>query len=162
MANGREGENCIAVLTCPVLISRLDERSLRLRMRRLWRKVFAAVPVRDDPGGADLHRVPCEGSKTDRQGRRAGRPAPRHPQEAAGTHRGRGRRIGASQEVEIRPAPFLTAPGSADSKSRMLKPHDARLMRCYPVSSRVSHVGNDDVECSTPVELAPTVQSSLF
>jgi hypothetical protein len=98
-------------LTCPVLISRLDERSLRLRMRRLRRKVFAAVPVRDDPGGADLHRLPCGRSKTDRQGRRAGRPTARHPQETAGTHRRRDRTIGTSQEIKISTAPFLTVAG---------------------------------------------------
>jgi len=43
--------------------------------------------------------------------------------------------------------------------SELLKPFDARLMRCYPVSSRVNHVGNDDEECSRPVELA---QNRLF
>src|ERR1700692_2380282 len=130
MANGREGENCIAVLSCPVLISGLDERSLCLRMRRLRRKVFAAVPVRDDPGGADLHRLPCEGSKTDRQGRRAGRPAAHHPQEAAGTHRRRGRTVGTSQEIEISTAPFLTSAGNAGCRDspKLLKPFDARLM----------------------------------
>lgn len=45
--------------------------------------------------------------------------------------------------------------------SELLKPYDARLMRCYPVSSRVNHVGNDDVECSRPVEFAQT-QNRLF
>ena len=44
--------------------------------------------------------------------------------------------------------------------SELLKPYDARLMRCYPVSTQINHVANDDAECSTPVELAPTVQSS--
>jgi len=29
--------------------------------------------------------------------------------------------------------------------SELLKPHDARLMRCYPVGTRVNHVANDDV-----------------
>jgi len=38
--------------------------------------------------------------------------------------------------------------------SHLLKPFDARLMRCYPVSSRVNHVGNDDEDCSRPVVLA--------
>jgi hypothetical protein len=37
----------------------------------------------------------------------------------------------------------------------------ARLMRCYPVSSRVNHVVKDDEACSKPVELAQ-IQSSLF
>jgi putative SOS response-associated peptidase YedK len=45
--------------------------------------------------------------------------------------------------------------------SEMLKPYDARLMRCYPVSTRVNHVGNDDAKCSEPVEPAP-IQDSLF
>ena len=29
-----------------------------------------------------------------------------------------------------------------------MKPYDARLMRCYPVSTRINHVANDDEECS--------------
>jgi putative SOS response-associated peptidase YedK len=45
--------------------------------------------------------------------------------------------------------------------SDMLKPFDARLMRCYPVSSRVNHVANDDEGCSTPVEVSP-IQNPLF
>ena len=45
--------------------------------------------------------------------------------------------------------------------SEMLKPYDARLMRCYPVSSRINHVANDDEECSRPVEPVQA-QSSLF
>jgi putative SOS response-associated peptidase YedK len=46
--------------------------------------------------------------------------------------------------------------------SDMLKPYDARLMRCYPVSIRVNHVANDDEECSTPVELTAQIQARLF
>ena len=45
--------------------------------------------------------------------------------------------------------------------SDLLKPYDARLMRCYPVSNRINHVANDDEECSRRVEIAET-QSSLF
>jgi len=45
--------------------------------------------------------------------------------------------------------------------SEMLKPYDARMMRSYPVSSRVNHVANDDEASAVPVEL-PQVQSSLF
>jgi putative SOS response-associated peptidase YedK len=45
--------------------------------------------------------------------------------------------------------------------SEPLKPYDTRLMRCYPVSSLVNHVGNDNEECSQPVEIAET-QSDLF
>ena len=43
----------------------------------------------------------------------------------------------------------------------LLKPYDARLMRRYPVSGRVNHVGNDDEDCSRPVEIAED-QSRLF
>ena len=45
--------------------------------------------------------------------------------------------------------------------SELLKPYDARLMRCYPVSTRVNNVGNDDAECSRPVEMAEA-QNRLF
>lgn len=45
--------------------------------------------------------------------------------------------------------------------SNLLKPCDARLMRCYPVSTRLNSVANDDEECSRPVELAQT-QTRLF
>jgi putative SOS response-associated peptidase YedK len=45
--------------------------------------------------------------------------------------------------------------------SELLKPCDARLMRCYPVSSRINHVANDDAECSLPVEIAEA-QDRLF
>ena len=40
--------------------------------------------------------------------------------------------------------------------SDLLKPYDARLMRCYPVNTRVSNVANDEEECSVPVEVAET------
>jgi len=43
----------------------------------------------------------------------------------------------------------------------LLKPCDARLMRCYPVSPRINHVANDDAECSAPVELTD-IQDRLF
>jgi putative SOS response-associated peptidase YedK len=45
--------------------------------------------------------------------------------------------------------------------SELLKPFDARLMRCYPVSTRINHVANDDEECSRPVELVHS-QGQLF
>ena len=48
-----------------------------------------------------------------------------------------------------------------DAVSDMLKPFDARLMRSYPVSSRINRVVNDDLECSAPVELAEA-QRRLF
>jgi putative SOS response-associated peptidase YedK len=42
-----------------------------------------------------------------------------------------------------------------------LLPYDARLMRCYPVSTRINHVANDDAECSRPVEPIG-IQNHLF
>jgi hypothetical protein len=54
----------------------------------------------------------------------------------------------------------MTGDASVDSVSR-LKPCDARLMRCYPVSTRVNQVANEDEECSEPVELAQ-LQNRLF
>ncbi|HTT20042.1 MAG TPA: SOS response-associated peptidase [Candidatus Sulfotelmatobacter sp.] len=50
---------------------------------------------------------------------------------------------------------------NVEAISELLKPYDARLMRCYPVSSRVNHVAKDDVECSRPVEVAEA-QDWLF
>ncbi len=54
-------------------------------------------------------------------------------------------------------------PGMRDASvaCEMLKPYDARLMRCYPVSARINHVANDDPECSAPLELAQ-IQDRLF
>jgi putative SOS response-associated peptidase YedK len=45
--------------------------------------------------------------------------------------------------------------------SELLKPFDARLIRCYPVSTRINSAANDDEECSRPVELAES-QNRLF
>jgi putative SOS response-associated peptidase YedK len=45
--------------------------------------------------------------------------------------------------------------------SDLLKPFDARLMRSFPVSTRINSVANDDEECSASVELLQN-QSSLF
>jgi putative SOS response-associated peptidase YedK len=45
--------------------------------------------------------------------------------------------------------------------SELLKPIDARVMRCYPVSTRINSVANDDAECSKPVDLIE-VQDRLF
>jgi putative SOS response-associated peptidase YedK len=42
-----------------------------------------------------------------------------------------------------------------------LKPFHARLMRCYPVSTRINSVVNDDETCSAPVERAG-IQDRLF
>jgi len=54
-------------------------------------------------------------------------------------------------------------PGMRDvgAASELLKPYDARLMRCYPISTRINRVANDDEACSAPVELAE-VQNRLF
>ena len=54
-------------------------------------------------------------------------------------------------------------PGMQDvaALSELLKPYDARLMRCYPVGNRVNYVGNDDEECSRPAEVVEA-QSDLF
>jgi putative SOS response-associated peptidase YedK len=45
--------------------------------------------------------------------------------------------------------------------SELLKPYDARLMRRYPVGTRINHVADDDEECSRPMALAET-QKPLF
>lgn len=54
-------------------------------------------------------------------------------------------------------------PGMTDVQvvSEFLKPFDPSLMRCYPVSTRINHVANDDEDCCRPFELAQT-QKSLF
>ena len=49
----------------------------------------------------------------------------------------------------------------AGAASDQLKPYDARLMRCYPVSTRINHVANDDEECSAPAEITQ-IQERLF
>jgi putative SOS response-associated peptidase YedK len=48
-----------------------------------------------------------------------------------------------------------------EAVSDLLKPCDAERMRCYPVSTRINHVANDDEECSRPAEFAQ-VQDRLF
>lgn len=48
-----------------------------------------------------------------------------------------------------------------DEASELLRPFDARLMRCYPVSDRINHVAQDDEECARLVRLAE-VQDCLF
>jgi hypothetical protein len=60
-------------------------------------------------------------------------------------------------------AVLLLDPGMRDvgAASELLRPCDARLMRCYPVSTRINRVANDDEECSAPGELAE-IQNSLF
>jgi putative SOS response-associated peptidase YedK len=50
---------------------------------------------------------------------------------------------------------------NVSAASELLKPYDARAMRCYPISTRINHVVNDDEDCSAPVELAE-IQHRLF
>ena len=80
--------------------------------------------------------------------------------------------IGAMSFLAIRRMPVILDPKRYDLwldpgmtnvqvVSEVLKPCDARLMRCYPVSSRVNHVDNDDEECSRPVEIKQA-QNRLF
>ena len=55
-------------------------------------------------------------------------------------------------------------PGMKDVSlvSELLKPCNARIMRSYPVSTRVNHVVNDDEECSAQVKLVQTQNQLLF
>jgi putative SOS response-associated peptidase YedK len=48
-----------------------------------------------------------------------------------------------------------------DAASALLKPYDARLMRRFPVGTRINSVINDDSECAEPVESMPA-QNQLF
>ena len=64
--------------------------------------------------------------------------------------------------------PVILDPDSYDlwldpgmKEAELLKPYDTRLMRCYPISTRINRVANDDEECSAPVELAQ-IQNRLF
>lgn len=52
-------------------------------------------------------------------------------------------------------------PGMNDvgAVSELLKPFEAGVMGCYPVSTRINHTANDDEECAKPIEL---FQDSLF
>jgi putative SOS response-associated peptidase YedK len=50
---------------------------------------------------------------------------------------------------------------NVEAVSEILRPYDARQMRCYPVSKRINSVVNDDAECSRPVELTQ-IQDRLF
>lgn len=49
-------------------------------------------------------------------------------------------------------------PGMKDAAAaaELLKPFDARLMRSYPVSTRLNTAANDDEGCARPIELAET------
>jgi len=57
--------------------------------------------------------------------------------------------------------PVILNPGSYDSwldpgmtnvqvVSELLKPYDPKSMRCYPVSTRINHVANDDENARAP------------
>jgi putative SOS response-associated peptidase YedK len=48
-----------------------------------------------------------------------------------------------------------------EAVSDLLRPCDARQMRCFPVSTRINHVANDDAECSRGVEVSEA-QVRLF
>jgi len=52
-------------------------------------------------------------------------------------------------------------PGMKDERvvSEFLKPYDARLMRCFPISTRINFAANDDPECCAPIVQA---QNRLF
>jgi putative SOS response-associated peptidase YedK len=54
-------------------------------------------------------------------------------------------------------------PGLKDTSAiaELLKPFDASSTRCYPVSSRINQVANDDELCAVPVEVADA-QPRLF
>jgi putative SOS response-associated peptidase YedK len=51
---------------------------------------------------------------------------------------------------------------NVEAVSDLLKPLDGRLMRMFPVSSRVNQVGNDDADCSKPVAVGDPPQAHLF
>jgi putative SOS response-associated peptidase YedK len=55
-------------------------------------------------------------------------------------------------------------PGMKDAVTvaELLRPFDARIMRCYPVSHRVNQVQNDDAECARAVAPEVPPQQQLF
>lgn len=55
-------------------------------------------------------------------------------------------------------------PGMRDAAaaSELLKPFDARLRRCYPVSPRVNSVVNDDEGCSHPQKIGESLVARLI
>ena len=69
--------------------------------------------------------------------------------------------------------PVILDPGSYDlwldpgmndvpAVSELLKPYDAKSMRCYPVSSRLNQVSSDDEECCRPMGIAESPNRLLF
>ena len=57
-------------------------------------------------------------------------------------------------------AAWLT-PGNTDAALEMLKPCE-RMMRSYPVSTRLNQVQNDDPDCAAPLEPEAPPQGRLF
>ena len=55
-------------------------------------------------------------------------------------------------------------PGLKDVKTlaEVLAPFDATHMRCFPVSTRINSVTNDDPECVVPTHTSLPAQSGLF
>jgi putative SOS response-associated peptidase YedK len=51
---------------------------------------------------------------------------------------------------------------NVEAVSEMLKPYNARLMRCYQVSTRLNQVQNDDPECAKAIQLEAPPQAHLF
>jgi len=51
---------------------------------------------------------------------------------------------------------------NVDSISELLKPFDARMMRVYPVSSRINQVQNDDEKCARSAPQDQPPQPQLF
>ena len=72
-------------------------------------------------------------------------------------------RFNLNQRSTVEYSDTLLDPGMKNvaAASELLKPYDARAMRCYPVSTRINSVVNDDEECWRPVELAQ-IQDRLF
>jgi hypothetical protein len=50
---------------------------------------------------------------------------------------------------------------AVDAASDLLKPYDARLMRCYPVSTRINSVAHDDAACTAPVQFGTRTDDEL-
>ena len=50
---------------------------------------------------------------------------------------------------------------NVDAVAELLRPYDAKQMRCYPVSTRINYVANDDKDCARPVSYVQD-QSNLF
>ena len=50
---------------------------------------------------------------------------------------------------------------NVDIVSELLKPYNARMMRSYPVSTRINHGLTDDEECFARIELTQ-IQNRLF